>query len=83
VGRWQDLGFYIAMRVILPFVMIEVSFDFFGRSGLDDFNIILIAGTEGMVGEMEGVFGIGVKLVSGVEDILVEERTVDFFLMSI
>ena len=83
MGRWNDLGFCVVMRIVLPFVMIKVGFDFFGRSSLNNFNIILITSTEGVIGEMEGVFGIGVELVGGIKDVLVEGRAVDFFLMFI
>lgn len=72
MGRWNDLRFYVVVRIILPFVMIKVGFDFFGRSSLNNFNIILITSTKGVIGEMEGVFGIGVELVGSIKDVLVE-----------
>lgn len=52
--------------------MIKVGFDFFRRSSLNNFNIILITSTKGVIGEMEGVFGIGVELVGSIKDVLVE-----------
>jgi hypothetical protein len=77
------LGFYVALMIIMPLMMFKVSFDFFIRSILDDFNIILISGAEGVVGELKVVFEIGVKLVCDVEDVLVEGRAVNFFPMFI
>jgi hypothetical protein len=83
MGWRHDLGFYVALRIIMALMMFKVSFYFFIRSILDDFNIILISGTEGVVRELKVVFEIGVKLVCDVEDVLIERGAVDFFSMFI
>lgn len=77
------MRFYKLIRVMMPFMMLKVSFDLFGRAILDDFNIILIPGTEGMVAEMESVFGIGVELIGSIKDVMVEWGAVNFFPMFI
>jgi hypothetical protein len=51
---------------------IKVSFDFF-HGHLNDFNIVLITGTEVMVAEMEGIFGVGVEFLSDIKNVLIEE----------
>jgi hypothetical protein len=72
VGRWEDLGVHAVMGVKGPFMGIEVSFDFFHRH-LNDFNIVLITGTEVMVAEMEGIFGIGIEFIGNIKNVLIEE----------
>lgn len=69
---------HVVMGVKGPFMGIKVGFDFF-HGHLNDFNIVLITGTQVMVAEMEGIFGVGVEFLSNIKNVLIEEWAVDFF----
>ncbi len=70
--RGNDLRIHVVMGIKGPFMGIKVSFDFFDGH-LNDFNIVLITGTEVMVAEMEGNFGVGVEFLSSIKNVLVKE----------
>lgn len=67
----------------MPVMTLNVDFYFFRRTILNDFNIVLISSTEGVICQMVAVFDVGVELISGVKDVVVEHGAVDFFPMFI
>ena len=74
---------YIVWVIFRSLIILIIGFDFLFGHILNDFNIILVSGTESVMAEIKDIFGGWIELFRQLENVLIEIGSIDFFPVSV